>query len=313
MKILHVAAIDMLPSSGMGRISYEWKLAFEKSGHQFQHIGSNEVGHRHALLFGYYARKYAMSNSIEADLILVHEPLAGFFSFKNIPMVVFSHGVEERGWLIQRKFGFNKLSLKSRLLPEFIRFHSNNKGFRKCTIGLLSNAEDTQFLMEEKKLQPDKLKIFHNGCYPFPLTENSYANSLTVLFNATWLPRKGIQLMYDVFNSLLREHSHINLILAGTKIHEEEVRKGFVEEVQQQLTVRSSFASEDEKDLYASARIFVMPSYFEGQSVALTQAMSMGLCPVASSNCGQKDFIIHKTNGLLFETGNAKDFKHKLN
>jgi len=68
----------------------------------------------------------------------------------------------------------------------------------------------------------------------------------------------------------------------------------------------------EEVQLYKNADVFVLPSFYEGQSLALTQAMSMGLCPVVADNCGQKDFIKHQQNGLLFKTGNDNDFIQQL-
>jgi len=312
MKVLHIAAIELQPNSGMGRISFEWKLAFERAGHLFRHIGRSEAGDKHALLFGYYAKRYMRSQKIMPDIVLAHEPVAGFFDIKGVPLVVYSHGVEERGWKIQKKLGFSKLSLKSRLLPEQIRFYSNNTGFEKCKISLLSNSEDIGFLVEEKKIEPGKLKLFHNGYYSFPTITRAMTDRVTILFNATWIPRKGVQLIYEVFNVLLLHYRQVDLILAGTKKEDIDVRAGFANEVQRQVSVIESFGVEEEQTLYSRAQIFIMPSFFEGQSVALVQAMFMGLCPVASANCGQKDFIRHHVNGLLFETGSASGFKDQL-
>ena len=41
--ILHVADIKLDPYSGMGRIAYFWKKAFEEAGHQFIHLGKENV------------------------------------------------------------------------------------------------------------------------------------------------------------------------------------------------------------------------------------------------------------------------------
>src|SRR5262245_59192103 len=140
MKVLHVAGINLTPDTGMGRISYEWMLGFERAGHQFVHVGLKELGKNlHPLTFGWHVRKYLIENGVGDDLILDHEPIAGFLQFRNVPLVVFSHGVEERAWKLQKQYGIFKPGIKSRLLPNGIRFFSNNRGYRQCAGALLSN------------------------------------------------------------------------------------------------------------------------------------------------------------------------------
>lgn len=314
MKILHVAAIDLLPNSGMGRISYEWKSAFERAGHYFSHIGPKELGRgAHPLFFGWHVRKYILKNKIKPDVILAHEPTSGFMHFNNVPLVVYSHGVEERAWNVQNQYGFFKPSFKSRCVPVSLRFYSNNNGFKKCAAALLSNNEDYVFLNNQKHIRKEKLHIFHNGYYLFdkkPVADKN--EGITFLYNASWISRKGIYLMYEAFNDVLEKYSFAKLILAGTGSNPEEVLQGFNKSIHPQIKIIKSFKPEEEADLYKTAQVFVMPSYFEGQSLALTQSMAMGLCPIVSDNCGQKDFVKHEKNGLLFKTGDSNDLKNKL-
>jgi len=91
-----------------------------------------------------------------------------------------------------------------------------------------------------------------------------------------------------------------------------EIYSRFHEEVRSRITIVSSFSAAEEALLYNEAQVFIMPSFFEGQSVALTQAMAMGLCPVVSDNSGQKDFVTDQQNGIVFKTGNANDMLEKI-
>lgn len=311
MIVLHVAGIELEPNSGMGRISFEWKKAFEKRGHTVIHIGNKEISKpAHSLLFGWEVRKVIEGQKLRPDLILAHEPAAGFLCWDEIPLVVFSHGIEERDWKLRAKYGYFKNSLKSKLLPLKLRFLSNNKGFRHASLIMLSNSEDVSYLVNEKRLDEAKIKIFHNGFYRFPVQPKPPISDsiLTFLFNATWISRKGIDLVAQAFNEILATTENIRLILAGTKVDNEMVWNSFTEVARPKVNVLSSFNATQEQDLYKSAQVFLMPSYFEGQSLALTQAMAMGLCPVVSDNCGQKDFVTHKENGLVFKTGNIESF-----
>lgn len=312
MIIVHVANIKLNYTSGMGRIASYWKERFLDAGHQFYHIGADEVSKSvHINIWGYYANKCLKKMNVKPDIVLVHEPHGGFFISKHYKTVIFSHGIEERAWQMQAYYGFNNLTIKNKLFPASLRFLSNNRGIKHADLVLLSNQEDVDFLKSKKNISTDKLYVFKNGYLPF-LLEKEKTNPISFLFNATWIARKGTNLMYEAFNSILSNNPSITLTIAGTSLGEETVLSGFDADIRHQISVIPKFNQEEELILYKNADIFLMPSYFEGQSVALTQAMAMGLCPLAAKNCGQKDFITHQENGLLFETGNVTDFKDKL-
>jgi len=114
--------------------------------------------------------------------------------------------------------------------------------------------------------------------------------------------------LVDAFNYLLTKYIFLKLRLAGTRLSDDGLYSKFNSSVKDQIEVISNFTSVEEANIYYGASIFILPSYFEGQSLALTQAMAVGLCPVAANNSGQTDLIEHEVNGLLFETGNTEQF-----
>ena len=308
--ILHAANIKFNAETGMGRIACEWGKAFTEKGYEFLHIDPELVKKPyHPLLLGSAFRDYILKSKIKPTLILSHEPLAGFLKFTGVPLVVFSHGVEERNWLVNKNHSFNKLSLKARLLPESVRFYPNNQGFKKADCILLSNITDRNYLVE-KGVSSDKIRIFNNGYYEMPDIDSN--NGVHLIYNGTWLPRKGVQLIYDAVNYLFAIHKDISLTIIGSSIGEEIVLSGFSEEHRSRIKIVTSFMAADEQQYLRRANVFLLPSFFEGQSLALTQAMSIGLCPVVSDNSGQIDLVKNFQNGLLFKTGDSKDFIQKL-
>jgi glycosyltransferase involved in cell wall biosynthesis len=310
MKVLHVSSVDPIPNSGMGRVSFQWKLAFESLGHSFLHVGLNEIPHSINPLFqGWYFRKYIKKNNIKADIILAHEPLAGFLKFKNVPLVSFSHGVEESAWSNKKKYFNKEFTFKSKLIPSFVRFLSNNLGFKKADLVFVLNNDDSAYL-EKKGVTSSKVVVIKNGYFEYSFVEKKInnTNSIVFLFNASWLKRKGIDLLIYAFSRILLQKKETKLIIAGTNTTEQFILSQFNLTCHHQIKVIPHFTSEEEKGIYADADIFILPSYIEGQSLALLQAMAMGLCPIAANNSGQKDVIQHMQNGLLFETGNKDKF-----
>jgi len=315
MIVLHISSVDPNPNSGMGRVSYHWKSAFEKAGHFFLHIGLNEIGHSvHPLLRGLHFRKYILDNKIETDLIMAHEPLVGYLKFKNVPLVSFSHGVEQRAWKNQLQFFPSEIKLISKLIPPSLRFFSNTIGFKKADLVFVLSTEDREYLIETKNINSNKICIFKNGYYALLKLPRKRCteDKIVFLFNASWLKRKGIDLVISVFNEILSNNKKVRLIISGCQIPESIVLSFFDRNCQDKISVITSFDAAEENYIYRDADVFILPSYFEGQSLALIQAMSMALCPIVSDNSGQKDIIEHNVNGLLFSTGDKDSFQKQV-
>ena len=69
---------------------------------------------------------------------------------------------------------------------------------------------------------------------------------------------------------------------------------------------------DDLSPYYATADLYVQPSYFEGMPNALMEAMSFGLPCIASNVDGIKE-LIDGSNGILFEVGNATELSAAIN
>lgn len=312
MQIIHLSGVAPSPQSGMGRVSYYWKTALEAAGYQFRHIGIADISPGqsiHPLLQGFYYRRYLLRHAITADIILAHEPICGFIPQHNTPIICFSHGVEQRAWQVQLHYGILQRGILTKLLPEALRFYSNNLGFKKATKILVLNQTDRQYLIDEKQIPAQKVQLMPNGYIPLHIENTAWQTPITLLYNGSWIPRKGIQLMVEVFNQLLPKYPDVRLRIAGTGLSKEALLANFSNEVSQQIDVISTFDAAGEWAIYQGVHFFVLPSYLEGQSLALTQAMAMGICPIVTNNSGQKDIIRHLENGLVFETGQAEAMK----
>jgi glycosyltransferase involved in cell wall biosynthesis len=329
MKIVHIARIALTEETGMGRIACNWKKAFEKQGHKFIHIGNKECPHAfHPILWGKKAANYLKIKEIQPDLILVHEPASGYFFDFGVPVVLFSHGIEARGWRIEAQFNYRNQTFKSRFLPDYFRYKSNAVGLRKADKLLLSNSEDVDYAILHFNRKIKDVIIFKNGYYEENIPKkgapqyeaeilgkiaSESSKRVIFLFNASWLERKGIKDMIAAFTQLQKEFpNQWTLILAGIGGHKADVLNEFPSNLHQNLDILPHFSQAEETQLYERSDVFVLPSYFEGQSLALTQAMASGLCCVCSDNCGQRDFIKHEENGLLFKTGDANDLAHQF-
>ena len=66
-------------------------------------------------------------------------------------------------------------------------------------------------------------------------------------------------------------------------------------------------------DLFASADFYVSSAESDGTSVAMLEAMYLGVIPIVSDVGGNPEWVQHRTNGWLAQSGNAADFARAMN
>jgi glycosyltransferase involved in cell wall biosynthesis len=341
--VVHIAQIEMSEKSGMGRIAWHWKHEFEESGYDFIHIGMKEVGSLpHPALFPYAALKVLKQQHLSPGLLLVHEPAAGVFTRLNIPLVLFSHGIERRAWnlYLNGADGRNRQPpLKTKLLFPLWRLRHCDTGLSKADLLLLSNQEDQEFAIHYYQRHRQDIFVFQNGVYldseegshedgnnasiqpdslKFDTQEISGSQTITgsqtisdsqiitILFNASWTERKGIHSLIKAASILQGKSLILNWLLIGTCASQESIMQHFPETMHSHINVVPTFSAHEESQFLSKADIFILPSFFEGQPLSLLQAMAAGLCCITTNCCGQKDLIEHGWNGLLYPTGDAE-------
>jgi glycosyltransferase involved in cell wall biosynthesis len=115
--------------------------------------------------------------------------------------------------------------------------------------------------------------------------------------------QKATDLLVDAWEAVLRKHPSSQLVFVGD---------GQQRAMLEARTMQAGLAGfvvftgqvDNVDDYLRAADIFVLPSTTEGMSIALLEAMAVGLPVVASRVSGTVDVIKHGENGLLFEPGN---------
>jgi len=309
--IVHVAEVDISEESGMGRVAWHWRNELLHRGYEFIHIGPKEVGKTfHHGLFPYYAYRIYRQLNRKASLFLIHEPASLPFVHSNIPTIVFSHGVERRGWKLslKEKLGEQqKISWKTKLLFPLWRLKQCDEGLKKAKFLFLINQEDAAFTEIHYLRQKKDIYIFKNGVYPSELNESIQPDvDPTILFLGTWQSRKGVKVLIEAAKILLQQGLKPKWLLAGIGVESAQVMSDWPSELLPFIEIVPRFSRTEEASIFARSNIFILPSYFEGQPLALLQAMETGRCCITTNCCGQKDIIQHGYNGLLHEPGDAK-------
>ncbi len=100
--------------------------------------------------------------------------------------------------------------------------------------------------------------------------------------------KKGILNLLNAWPSVLRKHPEAHLVVAGpdcqgTVKRAEEIIARY--DLQDAVTLCGTLSGETKLAALSAARLFCLPSYSEGQSVAVLEALSIGLPVVITAAC----------------------------
>lgn len=144
-----------------------------------------------------------------------------------------------------------------------------------------------------------KLRVIPYGAdlskFDYSKKKCKLSEKIKVVFVGSVSYRKGADILLDVWQELIKRFCNIELHLFGNKQIEAPTNitnvffHGFVNQ-------------EDLVEELRTAHISVLPTFFEGSSLAIYQSMAMGLAVVTTPNAGS--IIKNKVNGLLVSYGN---------
>jgi glycosyltransferase involved in cell wall biosynthesis len=106
-----------------------------------------------------------------------------------------------------------------------------------------------------------------------------------ILYVGNFKPHKNIHRLLEAYHFLRTKHQEHDLVLVGKR-----GRDGFMEKTMRchqkngpYVKILENVSDEDLADLYRAARVFILPSLYEGFGLPPLEAMSC-LCPVVASN-----------------------------
>lgn len=125
-------------------------------------------------------------------------------------------------------------------------------------------------------------------------------------------PQKRFDLLIEAFTDLHPQHPNWKLVIAGHGALEYELKNqcknnGISEYIEFLGQVQNPYKQ------YAHAKIFTLPSSYEGTPNALLEALSCGVLTVVSDSIkGAAPFIKDQENGFTFLSGDHKDLQRAL-
>ena len=136
---------------------------------------------------------------------------------------------------------------------------------------------------------PDAIRI--------PGQEDKRYGAHKILYLGRLCKTKGIGELLAVMPKLREQYPDVHLYLAG--IWEERELQAQALSLKEYVTDLGWIGGEEKQRYLRECDIFVMPSYFEGQSVSILEAMANACGIVASNTGGIPDMIIEGETGLF--------------
>jgi len=175
----------------------------------------------------------------------------------------------------------------------------------------------------EKGIEEGKLEVIPNGVNvdDFNLSKEEIErvkekyglNETTVMFSGTVTPRKGVEYLVRAAE-ILKENNVLFLIVGNMNLDREYANKVMEYAKLRNLKVRfTGFVPYgDLKALYSACDIFVLPSFEEGDPIALKEALASGKPLIGTNVGGIPRQIKDCWNGFLVEPENEKQLAEKI-
>jgi phosphatidylinositol alpha-1,6-mannosyltransferase len=146
-----------------------------------------------------------------------------------------------------------------------------------------------------------------------PNQTKSDAGPLRILCVGRLIERKGQRHLIDAVKRLIDEGIDVELDLVGTgdaRIDNEThvARLGLAERIR----FLGYVPREEITEHYAAAHVFVLPSYNEGMSVALLEAMAAGLPVIVTPTGGTAELVSPGLNGFIVNWADANELARHL-
>jgi glycosyltransferase involved in cell wall biosynthesis len=319
------------PNRGAAGTEVRTLNALRALGHDVDAIWSDDLGRRirhgnlHILLEqprSYERAAVAAMRRKTYDVVHVSQP-HGFRAARAVhrlsPGTVFihrSHGFELnlemtlRPWL--EKYGSDERGAvrraATRLLAPLLARHAYAIA-READGHIVSSSGDAAFLHERLGVPRERIAVIPQAVPDSFLQENAPpmdARRLRrVLYVGQFAFVKGPMIATDALNLLARAEPDLRFTWVCDRASENSIRALLTAEANALLHVLSWTSQEALRDIYDAHGIFLFPSFFEGFGKAFLEAMSRGLCVVASDVGGMHDVIESGRNGILVRPGDA--------
>ncbi|HEV7347246.1 glycosyltransferase [Telluribacter sp.] len=234
----------------------------------------------------------------EYDIIHIHGiwhfgSLAPFLTSNKVPKVFTIHGLLDT-WALKH----------SQWKKQLVTFLFQKKLLGKAALIHVLNTDEEADVIQYLGYRPGNLVVIPNGMKISDYTDlppkgtfrtqfGISANKKLVLFMSRLNIKKGLDLLLPAFQRYSLKHPDTVLVLAGPDDGYQEKAEAFIKENQLESGIKlvGMLTDKIKKAALADADLFVLPSYSEGFSIAVLEAMAARVPTLVSERVGFGEYL----------------------
>lgn len=175
--------------------------------------------------------------------------------------------------------------------------------FSFTDMGVVSSSRDRDYVIIRYNIEPEKITVVPNYVItdlfkPLPEIQKKY--------DLVFLGRSGKQKNLDnLLNAIYylnkTEKRAVSLLMVGGCCFDRKIKET-IERYKLNVTLNGNVPNFELPQIFNQAKLFILPSYFEGHPKALLEAMSCGIPCIGTDVTGIREDIEHLVTGYLCKT-----------
>jgi glycosyltransferase involved in cell wall biosynthesis len=270
-------------------------------------------GRWYTLVYAFAVASYLIRRRGEVSVAVFHSHSGWVFHFirnwfnalKGIRTATEFHGLEPLSF---EQLSLEKpLSLRFRIMQGMVAKILIRESCRRSDRVHCLNSFERDYLIAHKWAKPNLVAQYANGVpEAFFQEHRNYSSASRLLFLGQWVERKGVSALVQSFTQLHRADGRIQLWCVGTLLESDSVLEQFPIDVRNGVHVISRVAHSEVRNHLRASDVFVFPTRFEGFSIALLEAMAVGL-PIVTTPVGSaQDILANDVSALFVPVNDAK-------
>ena len=180
-----------------------------------------------------------------------------------------------------------------------------HEAFSNADIGVVTSSRDREYVTRGYGIEREKIRIIPNYVptqvfKPLPGLEKKY----DVIYVGRGDRQKNLRNLLEAVKYLRGKGRKVSILMIGKCCENREIRE-FIGKEKLDAELPGNVPSYELPQYLNQARVFILPSHYEGHPKALLEAMSCALPCIGTNVAGIKEDITHLENGYLCNT----DFK----
>lgn len=316
MRILTIADVPPDPNAGVSGTEWHTNAALRSLGHHVDALWHTDLGRRirHGNIRYLLELPRAIEDKVrragnDYDVVQVSQPhgyrAASIARERGAIFIHRSHGVEPRIAEELRRWCPDQRSLLRRagsaMLSPALDRHMRRTA-KMANGHIVYCTQDADFLNSRLGVARERIAVIAPAP-PFEFADSppepmTAARLRRALYVSQFAPFKAPEVAAAVMRSLADTHE---LTWVCDRRHHDAVRRL----IGLRVELHDWMPASELRSVYDSHGVFLFPSYVEGYGKVFLEAMSRGLCVVASDTSGAHDAITHGKDGVLVPVGDA--------